>query len=174
MEKEAPEKKEEDVVYHEAGHAVAACFTRMRFKQVTILPDKDSLGKCSLTLWKDFRPDVEMAHRLNPRVRAYTFVALAGVTAEEKSAGHFPRFGFEDDQNLAYSLISKVVGSFEEEQAYVDFMRQQTKNLIEANWEAAQAVAQALLERKTLRYPEVRRLIMQALKVEVIAPVDLL
>ena len=59
-----------NIAYHEAGHAVAACFVGKRFTAVTIVPSEKTLGACDTTPWSNFHPDVETASRLNYDARA--------------------------------------------------------------------------------------------------------
>jgi len=61
-------------------------------------------------------------------------------------------------------MVDHLCGSVEEAEAYLRFMWEQTKNIVslDHNWKAIEAVANALLEQKTLKYHKTRRLIQKA------------
>ncbi len=168
IENSMPKKKlntNEVVAYHEAGHAVAARLARLRFKTVTVIPDDDSLGKCSALLWKNFHPDYQTGMRVTSQVKALTFVILAGSVAEARFTGGKKSRGvdYQDHMKVAYRLVSYLPGSSKVQEAYVLFMLEQTKDFLEINWSAVEVVASALLERQTLRSSEVQKLIKDQL-----------
>ena len=157
-------KSKEAIAYHEAGHSVATCLAHKRFRIVTILPDEESMGKCITVEWKNFHPDYETNRRTRYRIKADIFMLLAGPCAEYKYVGgRKPVYSVEDYQE-AQELASYLCGSQEEADAYVEFMWEQTKNIISLdwNWKAIIAVANALLGQKTLKYFKTRHLIRKA------------
>jgi len=168
-------KSKKAVAYHEAGHGVAACLARKRFKIVSIVPDEEALGKCITIPWKNFHPDYETDSRTIFRTKVAIFISLAGPVAESKftKAKNLPN-SFEDFK-IAFKMSDHLCGSIEEAEAYVRFMWEQTKNIVSLyhNWKAIEVVADALLEQKTLECLKTRRLIQKALG-GVILPVDLL
>lgn len=70
------------IAYHEAGHAVAACFVGKRFAAVTIVPGEKTLGACHTTPWSNFHPNLETDRRTISRLKIDIFVSLAGPVAE--------------------------------------------------------------------------------------------
>jgi len=157
-------KSKKAVAYHEAGHGVAACLAHKLFRIVSILPDGESMGKCVTVEWKNFHPDYETNRRTKYRIKADIFMLLAGPCAEYKYfGGRKPTYSVEDFQD-ARELASYLCGSQEEADAYVEFMWEQTKNIIglDWNWKAIEAIANALLGQKTLKYLKTRHLIQKA------------
>lgn len=89
---------------------------------------------------------------------------LAGPCAEYKYVGgRKPVYSVKDYQE-ARELASYLCGSQEEADAYVEYMWEQTKNIISLdwNWKAIVAVANALLGQKTLKYLKTLHLIRKA------------
>lgn len=165
-----------DTAYHEAGHAVAACFVGKPFAAVTIVPSGETLGSCHTAPWSNFHPDVEEDRRTVSRLKADIFIQLAGPVAESVLTGRkkssFWHFDFDHGVSSAEYLCG---GNTELAGAYANFMWEQTKNIIgfEPNWKAVQAVAGSLLGQKTLSYGKVRQLVREALGVSYIPKVNL-
>ncbi len=150
--------------YHEAGHAVAARWQNVKFKEVSILPRNDTSGHVTPTSpprW--FEPDVRSDERSHRRVEAQARVMLAGVAAEARFKGRHDWRGASSDLGQAVFLLHYICGSNGELEAYVKLIRIQARGLVEAHWNEVQAVAQALLDRERLTAAEV---------VEIIAGLD--
>ena len=160
------------IAYHEAGHCVAACLARKRFKAVTIIPDGDTLGKCSTTAWKNYHPDYDANRRTIQRVKADIFVSLAGPIAELKFTGDEEPV-LCSDYNDALSATSYLCGSNEQTEAYVNYVWKVTESVISLdwNWKAVEAVAKSLLQRQTIGYKEARRLVKEPQPLGVIQPI---
>ena len=157
-------KSKTAIAYHEAGHSVAACLAHKRFRIVSILPNEESMGRCIIVQWKSFHPDYETSRRTRYRIKADIFMLLAGPCAEYKYVGgRKPVYSVKDYQE-ARELASYLCGSQEEADAYVEYMWEQTKNIISLdwNWKAIVAVANALLGQKTLKYLKTLHLIRKA------------
>jgi ATP-dependent Zn protease len=152
------------IAYHEAGHAVGACLARKRFENVTIVPDEDSMGKVTHSPWKNFHPDYKTDHKTTSRVKEAIFMILSGPVAESLFTKKKKLTGRANDFQEAFGIASHLFGSVETTEAYVNFMWEQTKNIIQLNRGAVKAVATALLERKTLKYLEVRRIVQSPRK----------
>jgi ATP-dependent Zn protease len=179
IKKKSPAKQipnpERAVAHHEAGHAVAACLVRIPFKTVNIIPDDETLGMCSLVLWKDFQPGIDNSRRTTARAKAYIFVALAGQSAEIKFLrGRILRgVDYQEDFKKAFEMALHLVGNFKVCQAYMDFVSEQTKAIIAYYWIPIQAVAKTLLRQKTLQRREVLHLIRNAWGTDSIPPINL-
>jgi len=153
--------------YHEAGHCVAACLVHKRFRLVTIIPEKEYLGK--------FVPDkmarMDIASADIKSCKAWIFIGLAGLFAESKfvnpnKINKLPPS--HPDLDTVTNIADRLCWSFEERNAYLKFMWIRTKNIIEKYWKAVQAVAQVLINRKILHYKETQQIIKKALGYDII------
>jgi ATP-dependent Zn protease len=163
---------EQALAYHEAGHSVAACLAQLRFQNATIIPTEEYLGRCTLETWKDFHPDYRDDHRTVSQAKRRMFVTVAGSIAEEKFTG----YPIEDDPHFAQVLqrAGHLNGSQASANLYTQFMWQQTKDYLDLHWECVQAVANVLLEQKTLGYQKIRALIREASGMGTVPTIDLL
>lgn len=72
------------VAMHEAGHAVAAFKLGRAFTTVSIIPDKDTLGRVhSRPPGSWFRPDIGVTGRGRVFIEHHIMILLAGFEAEE-------------------------------------------------------------------------------------------
>ncbi len=160
--------------YHEAGHAVAARLLSVRFKEVTILPTKTSLGHvlpAAPPKW--FEPDVARANsRIRSQIENRTRVLLAGPAAEARFKGRHDWRSASDDIRQAVSLLDYVSRSNGEVEAYFALMRIQAGGLIEKHWDEVQGVAEALLERTRLTAKDVAKIITALDEAKVTAWLD--
>jgi ATP-dependent Zn protease len=73
----------ERTAYHEAGHAVAAYLRRLRFTNISIIPDRGTLGRCEFS---EAPVIIDLnAHSIGHarrRIETLIIVSLAGVVAE--------------------------------------------------------------------------------------------
>jgi ATP-dependent Zn protease len=167
---------EKAVAYHEAGHCIAAFLTHKRFRVVSVVPDGESLGKLLHIPWKNFHPDYEENRRTIHKAKTGIFMILAGLASEKKFMRRRKSGGSSDeDLKKAYGLADNLCGSWKVSKAYIDFMWEQTKNIIgiDRNWKAIEIIARTLLKKKIVRYQEARRLVREV-SGEVIPPIDLL
>ena len=145
------------VAYHEAGHAVVAWRRDVKFKHVTIVPD-DSLGMLfhgQSPKW--FRPDIDSSPRINLRAESHIVVSFAGQLAEAKFLGKHPRFGMHSDNRQAVDMAFRLCGSEKTVNAYLRYLWSACEDSVSVYWRDIQAVAAALLEKKTLSYLDVAR-----------------
>ena len=159
--------------YHEAGHCVAACLVRKRFRLVTVIPKKEYLGK--------FVPDklarMDIASAEVKSCKAWIFIGLAGLVAENKFASpnkinKLP--SSHPDLDTITDIADRLCWSSEERDAYLNFMWVRTRNIMEKYWKAVQAVAQDLVNRKTLHYKETQQIIKKALGYNIIPQIHFL
>src|SRR5258708_24275848 len=142
--------------YHEAGHAAAALVVGRRFRYVTIKPDleDESLGHCQFThRWpRHLDPATASSERLERYVRKCVICALAGDTAETQFRARHNWVGGSDDWESAMKYAEAVTESTEERDAYVGWLWIRTQQLLARELPAITALAEALLERETIRY----------------------
>lgn len=160
------------VAFHEAGHAVAAHFHRVAVPGATIKPDPDagSLGRCHIGVV--VRPDVEWdcSGRNQLRVERLAMVCLAGPYAMRKflaDADRLKEYDREQAESDDFHKAVNALGYFEDGavlEKYLHYMEARAEAFVASRWWAITAVAEALLQRTTLKGPDVRRVIAEALQ----------
>ena len=155
-------KTTEAVAHHEAGHAVAAWHQHMKFRRVTIVPDKaeGNLGHLKHIRRKWFNPDFDTGTRTIVLAQSWIVVSLAGQIAEGKFRCRRPRWGMDGDNQNAVDLAFHLCGSEKTANAYLRYCWCITEDLVNVRWKTIQAVAAALLKNKTLSYADVIEVIM--------------
>ena len=150
---------EERTAYHEAGHAVLRHYLEYAGtnSRVTIKPNADSRGHVLVYPEKSFRPDLK--YDLRKIVDRIT-VCLAGNAAIKKLTGRWDNIGAEDDYHQAAGFALYVTGDGGDEvNALVRWLQIRAAGVVNNQWPYIEAVAAALLERKTLNGKEVREVI---------------
>lgn len=155
--------------YHEAGHAFARLYFGMSVRRVTIVPDpaRGTLGTSCHYGHKDrFRAleigDNSIAHRV--RFEREIIQLLAG-RASEKLYTEAKRFGgSRDDLGKAADIALGLSGSIAECNAYLRWLNERTKRLLDGSYArcAIPAIADELLRRKTLTRDVLRSVFIQA------------
>lgn len=157
------------VAIHEAGHAVMAVELRLKFDEVTIVPNDDYAGqvKTSLRL-----PNLEDASEQT--VRPYIMLLLAGNAAEwvfRRKIGRQQKRTVEitdqrDDQMKAHGFASQVSADDKEASAYIDWLHQRARNLLRfpPNRVAIWELATTLLQKGTVSSKVARRVIAAGMK----------
>jgi hypothetical protein len=160
--------------YHEAGHAVVAYFlasqlisyVREPFRYVTIKPKPgESLGHVRLRIPKWARPHEEPSTPLAwLKFQQYweqsCIAAFAGRVAEQKHLGKRVRYGYDSDYASMVDVGLFIGG--ESRHVHVHWFRwlhMGASEWVNARWLEIEAVAEALMERQTLTYDEVRTVI---------------
>ena len=161
------EDPEYETAIHEAGHALAAHLLGFEIDHTMIGPDRDdedSLGLCLLT--EEIRNSVDIEDAdfeapsggadVDPETRQlidrHVMYTLAGMTIAEAMTGPEARNRADSDHYSAFRLAMRITGSNDEANAYLQWMRRRTESLTQHPLflPCASAVADALLERKTL------------------------
>jgi ATP-dependent Zn protease len=159
-------RRYESTTYHEAGHAVAAFVLRLKLgrRGVTIVPDRerDLLGCANIAARLRERPDCATSARTKAHIEAWAVAHLAGDVAERKFNGR-RRFGGHSDLLQASDLLEYISSSVEQFDARLRVACVGAQDLIEDNWPSVQAVAEELLQKKTLSAEEVAKLVIPQL-----------
>ena len=97
--------KPEEVAYHEAGHAVAACLRprALGVRSVSIEPGRTTEGRTHRLIDPNTRPPKLNLQRTVDEI----VVLLAGPQAEERFAGHSDEDGARSDYERALSLAQR-------------------------------------------------------------------
>jgi len=156
-------KSLEATAYHEAGHAVIALSERMRVKSATIVPGEDYWGAVArqnmTRVQMGFDEPAKMHRYLTREIR----VILAGLAAEWRFTGRNNFRGASSDYKEAINLSLHVYGS-DTIVPYLRFMSALMKEEVSkpARWAQIKAIAEALMERGTIRNREIREICDQA------------
>lgn len=160
-----PSKALQAVAYHEAGHVVAAYLLRIDILSVTIAPAGDYLGAArngkmiggDLSIRCGYKKD----RRAIAWVERFVQMLFAGPVAENQFSGRWNYVGAGQDYMNAADLASHVCYDEGELSAYLQLLKIRSRLLItqERNWLAVEALAAALLEKKTLSKKAFRKVI---------------
>ena len=145
------------IAYHESGHAVACVILGVRVKKATIIPvDANILGRVThASIYGGARPDIEFSDPVRLRVERDILIAFAGDAAERRFHKR-RRFGGWSDYDRATNAASNVCSSPNATEAFLRWLEIAAADLVDLNWPAIDAVAKALVERKTLTGGQVR------------------
>jgi ATP-dependent Zn protease len=152
--------------YHEAGHAVAAWHVHLRFRRISIVPNgaEGTLGKVVLAGLRVTESDLyDMAPRTRDLFERRIIVSLAGEEAERLVSGRISRHSGSRDREHVAELLFQMIASDEEASSYLKWLSARTRTLIRAeqNRPLLDALANALLERRTLTGTTVRALLLK-------------
>jgi ATP-dependent Zn protease len=147
--------------YHEAGHAVVAHLERIKIKQVTLMLDVE-LGILGYThtdgapKWVGRDP----SDRVRMNVERYIVMCFAGELAEARFRSEHPKWGMESDDERALEMSLHICGNEEIARAFRHYCWCLSRALVAQHWREIEAMATALLERKTLNESDVSEIIV--------------
>jgi hypothetical protein len=157
------------IAYHEGGHALAAFRLGFRLRSISIVSDGESFGRVrgylKPTFFRKFdqeaptRKDIAEAH---DRIVAL----LAGGEAQRKfRQGSVRRNHVEHDMQCIHTLLERLFQE-DERTALMKYLRIRAKLLIHSptNWRMITALAEALVERPSLKGREVAAVFVDALR----------
>jgi hypothetical protein len=160
MENREPELFRRHTAYHQAGHVIADLVSGYRFTFVTIRPDvsgEDNGAVCG---------------NARGRARDLAVVQLAGIVASAQMTGRDPwenpDQSDDDSADIAAARIfvdnwagflSRTYGESSLKEQLWEEIGNKTRLLVEQNREAIEVIANVLLERETLSYDDVIRIL---------------
>lgn len=167
----------EEVAYHEAGHAAIYHHFGEEFVHVTIVPDPEdgSLGHI-----KNEKGRIGRVVRLFERNGYISFcdmqvieeeciMCLAGGLAGARYTGQRNYEGEEGDRNSIIDLLEKFYFKYPLDgwdnktiRAFYAYTVEKTRVLVELRWPQIEALAKALLEKKTLDFGEASVVMQEA------------
>ena len=153
---------EEATAYHEAGHAVVGAVRGRAPIFVTIIPDGGASGKNEFP--EDWRPEFKNHLGDLPEKRAYIETRI--LTEVAGTVAHDLRFperahdaGDAYDKRCARAIIEENAGWADSNRdSYFQQLQETARGLLQTNWPWVEAVARALVERKTILTAEVMEL----------------
>lgn len=159
------------VAYHEAGHAVVAKCLGVAVRRATIIPEDGSAGHVLHTrMSRKMSEAIEFADRFSlSRLQAEkrVMVSLAGELAQRRfdpNSVH-PDHGAGDREHIAH-ILERYAGC--DSDGVIDMrkhyalLEEWTDQLLAQKWYLVQAVADALVERRTLSKQEIYDVILAA------------
>jgi hypothetical protein len=151
--------------YHEAGHAVADFLLAIPLWEVTIVPDGERLGhvKDGPRVRRSIQSESDLTLRDREQLERRTVAAFAGPRAEAKATGVDVEPQISGDL-LLIGNRAHLAGSFfdsdpGEQEAYMNWLRERARVIVEQGWYLIEALANELLTRPTLSGRAVQRLL---------------
>jgi hypothetical protein len=146
---------EEGTAYHEAGHAVVAAVRGRAPIFVTIIPDvAGAVGKTQFP--NDLRPEYKTHFGNSLEKRTYIetriLTSVAGTIAHDlRLPGRAHDAADANDDRISRELIEDNAGWADNDRdSYLDRLQGIARDILQANWPWVEAVAHALIERKTI------------------------
>jgi hypothetical protein len=151
-------KKLEATAYHEAGHAVGYLAQFRRFNYVTIEPEENTLGRCVAVKPLPVAIQYDQSYRAKRRIEQEAIIAAAGNIAERFFTKMRIVVGSCSDYCSVFDLLSLHSGDTDEVSAYHALVAIRARNLLlhPFHWVIVEAIAEALLARRTLTYSQAR------------------
>ena len=163
MSKKNSVTKYQRAAYHEAGHAVASYLVKRRLSYVTIEPNPDNhtLGHCEYRNLAIFKPDAVLTGRLRNQIEKLIIVLLAGAVAERLKFGRTYWIGSENDTTQAHDLAIYLCNEDKEAGAFINWLWQRTRNILEfgPHWAAVEAISEELMKSKYISERQTRKII---------------
>jgi ATP-dependent Zn protease len=157
--------------YHEAGHAFADRYFHFKIKQVTIVPDEESLGTARTKYFQFRRLGYgKLSGAQIGRYHDRIVTLLAGEEAQRRFDPHTIRaHQAEGDLCAVRELLFRLHPDQENEASHAfKYLQARTRNLINdpITWRRIQDLAKALLERKTLTGEEVNDVLVASMQAQ--------
>jgi len=156
-------RAEQITAYHEAGHAVMARYFGMPVYGASVVGTEDSAGRVMHGIGRAKEIEVDES---DGKVEAVVCVAAAGYLASSRAV---PRSQRDDrgtpDRAAAIDWLDRIAPD-DEVLLFYRLLRMRTDRYLAMKWHQVEAVAQALLEHKTLNKRELLQVIKDANRVQ--------
>jgi hypothetical protein len=141
---------------------------RVGLYRVTIEPDGSANGK---TVRRHLLEGVDLekantSSSVRSKIENEIMISLAGAIAQgTHDSRSFRRYHDDDDRAYSEGLAMRVTGSAKETEAYLEWLRIRTENMIRnpLHWRAVQTLADELIRRETLSGPQTKEVLLRAL-----------
>jgi hypothetical protein len=158
--------------YHEAGHAVMSVYLRRSFRLVSVIPDKDdeSIGRVLYHKLSNINYE-DIDDKAERQIQRLIMCAMAGPAAENIFSGRNSNIAFGDMEHIKI-LVTILISDQEELSLYTRWLWVKTRNimLMPINQVSTKALAEALLERKSLSSKAARKIMHDAILKSVKVP----
>jgi len=148
---------DETSAYHEAGHVVGATSQGLTVRETSIVETETIAG-----FTQNDDPDLEAENPDIRRIEAERAVITlyAGEVAQRRfSPRSVRRWQAVNDLAKADALLQSVDGCADIAEAHGKWLQLKTEKLIEQRWHEVEAVAEALVEERSLNEDRIARLI---------------
>ncbi len=153
------------IAYHEAGHAVAAWYVRVRSISLSIMPDSQSLGRLTHhSYFAGVNPEFDDSPRCQRRLENMALVCLAGPAAQRRfNPRGYPQY-VKGDYHDAVNFLSYISPDPDELGAHIGWIEVRARNFVRRDdmWVPIKALAAALLDRGEIPSREIKPIILQA------------
>lgn len=149
-----------EIAYHEAGHAVVNIIANFKITDVTITADGKALGRCNALSIVDCI-DQNDARETRRALRALLVSTAAGPVAQALYS-RTPVNWDQGDYEIAHRIMTDYLRL-----RSLDRIEREARILLRQHWREVQAVAHALLRKRTLAGNEVEEIFAQNLGVAV-------
>ena len=157
--------------FHEAGHAVVAFCEGVRLKRLVLGSDDDANGSATFRpLFRSLSAET-MSPRQERRLLSSVRISLAGAIAQRKAFHRsVRRWQSEDDENGARERVEWFLSgqprpsSDELASAHLEVARIEASLILESRWNLVEALAGALLDRRTMTGKEAESLLRERLR----------
>src|SRR5947209_8815759 len=134
---------DQPTAYHEAGHAVVALALGRPVQRVSVLPERELLGRCHFRKGV-FRPSEDWLER-------EILIALGGIAAEARLTGDYAWDGAARDRQYVRRLAVQRAGPRQAERLERRLLARAEHLLAqEGHWRAVELIAAELLRRRTI------------------------
>jgi ATP-dependent Zn protease len=156
---------DESLAYHEAGHAVANFYLRLKTRKVTIRPEPEQIRKGSKGYcWSHGRSyldgiDIEVTPVKQDRIFNKIIALAAGYIAQKRFSPRSVRSWQASGDNKAVVDLATFVTDPAGVTYLTQWLYHRAESLVNTRWADICAVSNALLERQRLSGDEVRDII---------------
>lgn len=165
---------DEATAYHEAGHAIAAFRLGINIKRVTIVGTEDASGRTVFDrpVLQGIHLDYDSSPRARLKAEGAILICLAGPMAQQHyRANSLRNWHSRGDYRNAVDIAMSLNGSTEQTEAYLRWLEIRARDMVRINWRGVEAVANALLNERTLDMVAVRRTALTGLGVPELAAI---
>jgi hypothetical protein len=150
--------------FHEAGHVVAAYFLGVRLKKVSLVHNKDYVGKViHEKVVRGLAPEIDMSLRNFSRMENLARIALAGDIAQKI---HAPRSsdGAGLDRETVADIALRLNGSPEAAGAWIEWLKISVKDILTLRWPFVDAVARELARENVLNGEQIEAIFTRQMR----------
>lgn len=165
------QKSLEATAYHEAGHAVIAWREGIKIKEISIVPDKKTLGHVNHdSILKRINMDSGRSKIIWERGQKIIKISLAGIIAQRKYSPRSVRnYHDHSDYQNAAEVGNKMVGTIRQLDALLKFLSITVEDTLNLKWiwEKVEILADKLSQLKRMSGEDAEELIKFKSKIPV-------